>query len=417
MKICGKHFIAVALISSLIVLGSVSCKTDDPVEEPAPEITETKYYEDVKMTSYNFEYSSKDPYGKSVRLSGAITIGDEVTKDAPATGLFLYNHFTVYQKDECPSHGDLMVQKMLVGSGFITISADYYGFGSTEDKNQAYCIANTNAQASVDALLAAKKLLTSMGYTWNDVLFNAGYSQGGQTTVAVVKYVTENYPDIHFDWSFAGGGPYSIPLTYDTFISKPETEMPSTVISVLLSYNEFYNLGFEFSQLFKEPLLSNIDEWFYSKKYTNGELDQFLTTKLLTDYINEEALNKESDIYKKFSAAMEKENLCSGWEPSKEENIVIEHNESDNVVTVENARALLKFFEDKGLSVSQHDENKDSGVIDYIDDFGDMTAFMNIGPHPWGALPFLVEIISHIQDLPGLKEFSPSEAAMMALIQ
>ena len=58
----------------------------------------------------------------------------------------LYNHFTVFHKSECPSKGDLVVPLLVAGSKMILVAADYYGFGVTEDKHQAYCISRTNAQ-------------------------------------------------------------------------------------------------------------------------------------------------------------------------------------------------------------------------------------------------------------------------------
>ena len=118
---------------ALIIIGAVSCSRANPVtpeEEvqaqnlPPARITDTIRYEDNNCTAYNFEYPSKDPYGKPVTLSGAIVIGDEITPEKPARGLFLYNHITIYVNDECPSQGELTVQKMMVGSGLISISAE-----------------------------------------------------------------------------------------------------------------------------------------------------------------------------------------------------------------------------------------------------------------------------------------------------
>lgn len=104
-------------------------------------------------------------------LSGSIIVGDEVdANNKKAAGTVLYNHFTVFQKDECPSHGELAVPMIVVGSKMILVAPDYYGFGVTESKNQAYCISRANAQASVDALIAARELLKEKGYTWDDIL-------------------------------------------------------------------------------------------------------------------------------------------------------------------------------------------------------------------------------------------------------
>lgn len=35
--------------------------------------------------------------------------------------MVLYNHFTVFHKDECPSHGDLDVPMVVVGSDLIGV--------------------------------------------------------------------------------------------------------------------------------------------------------------------------------------------------------------------------------------------------------------------------------------------------------
>lgn len=190
----------VMLLSTGVVTTSCSVE-DDPSEEPViklPEarITETIRKDDKRATVYNIEYPSVDPFGKPVTLSGSIIVGDEVDADnMKASGLVLYNHFTVFHKSECPSKGDLAVPLLVVGSKMILVAADYYGFGVTEDKHQAYCISRTNAQASVDALLAAQKLLKEKGYTWEDRLFNLGYSQGGQTSIGVLHLIAEKYPD------------------------------------------------------------------------------------------------------------------------------------------------------------------------------------------------------------------------------
>ena len=112
-----------------------SCADEDNpcIEEEIPithaRVDSVYHIDEANLTVYIIEYPSIDPFGRPAMLSGTITIGDEVTADAPATGLLLYNHFTVYRADECPSRGELKVQKLIPGSGLITISADYYGFG------------------------------------------------------------------------------------------------------------------------------------------------------------------------------------------------------------------------------------------------------------------------------------------------
>lgn len=362
------------LISVLLFWGmlATSCSSSDdgnsPLPEPEPEpktelpparVTETVRYEKEKTTAYNIEYPSTDPLGNPVVLSGTITVGDEVDKDHPGRGLLLYNHFTVYRANQCPSKGNLDVEKFMTGSGLITISADYYGFGITEDRQQAYCISRANAQASVDALLAAKQLLKELGYSWNDdILFNVGYSQGGQTAMGVVRLVDEKYPDLHITYTFAGGGSYDIPETYRQFIRSGKTGMPSTVISVLLAYNEYAELGIPRSEIFKEPVLSHIDEWILSKRYTRSQIDDMVGTQTIADFATPTMLDLDSDLSQRYMQALEHDNLCKGWTPRKDNHIMLVHHEKDITVPVENTRNLYKFLKDAGVEdVELHDSN------------------------------------------------------------
>ncbi|MBQ3827321.1 MAG: hypothetical protein II812_04150 [Prevotella sp.] len=379
----------------------ISCSNDDhlPDEEKGEEAVQVKarVYETIrynrdKTTAYNFEYPSVDPYGKPVMLSGTITVGDEVDDTHPGKGLLLYNHFTINRNDECPSKGELGLQKLVTGSGLITISTDYYGFGITEDKHQAYCIAGVNAQASVDALLAAKELLPTLGYSWNDqLLFNLGYSQGAQTAMGVVRLIDQKYPHLHITYTYAGGGPYDIPETYRHLIEKDDTDMPSTIISVLLAYNEYYELGIPLEKMFKEPYLSNIDEWILSKKYSSSQIDAKIGKASISDILTQELLDLNSDLSKKIMAALEDDNLCKGWNPQTNNHIFLLHNTKDLSVPVENTKNLYQFLLDQGLPK----ENISYNVSNMGSIYG--------SAHETGAAMFALMSISKICDILDIK--------------
>ena len=383
---------------ALVLIGAVSCSRANPVtpeeegkvqELPPARITDTVRYDDAKCTAYNFEYPSRDPYGKPVTLSGAIVIGDEITPEQPARGLFLYNHITIYVNDESPSQGELTVQKMMVGSGPISISADYYGFGATAGKHQAYGLADTNGEASIDALIAARTLLADMGYSWDEVIFNLGYSQGGQVAVAALKIATQKHPEIRFTRTFAGGGLFDVSATYRYLVSSGTASMPDTVISVLLAYNEFYKLGIPLEKMFKEPLLGNIDQWFLSGDYNAPKLRELIGTTSLCDLVTPDLLDPDSEISRKFLKAMDSERLCRGWAPWLNENITLVHNKADDVVPVVNTENLLRFLENHGLTVDSRVENfrQIPGVL---------------APHFWGAAPFFTDSVSKISSTLGI---------------
>ena len=391
-----------APVVCLLLVGTLglltSCADDEQpvpvVEEPAlppARVTDTIRYDKAKMTAYNIEYPSTDPYGQPVTLSGTITVGDEVAQHH-ARGLMLYNHFTVYQADQCPSHGDLTVQQLIVGSGLITVSPDYYGFGITGDFPQAYCVASANAQAAIDALIAARKLLAGMGYSWDDRLYNAGYSQGGQTTLGVVRLVSGRYPDIRFTRSFAGGGPYDIAETYRRFIATGHTDMPATVVSVMQSYNDVFRLGLSPATMFLEPLLSHLDEWFLSKRYKQSSIERLIGSEQLADFIAPAMLDLSSQPSRLLMSAVQQESLCAGWTPRADEQLTIVHNKSDLAVPVANADNLVAFLRAQGLPVTT--DPAQPGVYARIEDFGAVPGL--VGAHELGAFYFLVTVIDQI---------------------
>lgn len=392
---------SVMMFLSTDVVMTSCCTGDAPEEEsvqlPAASITKSFRNEEKKATVYNFEYPSSDPFGKPVTLSGSIIVGDEVDANGKkAAGTVLYNHFTVFQKDECPSHGDIAVPMIVVGSKMIVVAADYYGFGVTESKNQAYCIPSANAQASVDALIAARQLLKEKGYTWDELLFNVGYSQGGQTSIGVLRLLAEKYPEIKVTHTIAGGGPYDIGETYKQFIDEKKSTMPSTVISSVLSYNEFFNMGVNYADVFKEDML-NIPNLLLSKEYKRSELDGTKIPQDLTTVFKDAMFDANSALSKKFMETFEKDNLCSGWTPRSTERITLVHNEKDGCVPYANATKMADFFEQKGFTVDRSSTNNryvDGKVFLCNISINDGVISPKLGAHEEGALQFAIEFMT-----------------------
>lgn len=389
-----------ALILLGTSLGFASCAKDDEPTPPATDlpmgeayVTDSTTLSPSGLKVYNFVYPSTDPYGDPIMLSGAITLDSSISRQAPARGMLLYNHFTVYRADQCPSRGELEMQTRMAPSGLITVSADYYGFGVTNHHHQAYCLSSVNAQASVDALLAARKLLTAMGYRWDTPLFNAGYSQGGQTTVAVLRLVAEKYPDIDFTYSFAGAGSYDIPETYRQFVDTTIAGMPSTVISVLLSYNEFLRLGIPHEEIFTEPVLSHIDSWIYSKRYTREEIDAKVGSLSIFQYATPAVTDTTTDLARRLLAAFDSDNLCHGWQPRGTERLMLFHNSKDITVPIANTQNLYNFLTANGV----HDI--DLQVIDF--DGNAVTP-----AHEAGAIFFGMLAVNKLSEILGIAPWS-----------
>ena len=354
-------------------------------------ITDTLVYTRYpSLTNYNFVYPSTDPFGNEVMLSGTITVNRRVLSDKRGDGLVLYNHYTVFKDEDCPSKGYLdipgLLNTTLMSNRLIVISPDYYGFGETADKMQAYCIPTANAHASVDALIAARQLLKKGGFEWDeDELLNIGYSQGGQTTIAVLRLIDEKYPDIHITRTLAGGGPYDMAETYRQFLQGNSSGMPSTIISVLLAYNEYFRLGLSRSSMFVEPTLSHIDDWVLSKQLNTLQIEYKVGNKGLRSFLAPDLFDLDSDVSKKVMEALESENLCKGWKLRQGEDVLLVHHKGDAIVPVQNSQNLYDFLQEQN-----------TGTVEFKE-VNLLSLGMSQTSHVSGAAAFLTYISSWIR--------------------
>ena len=334
--------------------------------------------------NYVFNYPSVDPFGKPCTLSGTITVDKTLIEDnKPYNGILLYNHFTIYATTQAPSRGAVEFPTGAAFTNFIVVAPDYYGFGITEKEPQAYCISRANGRASLDAYLAAKRLIEDLKVKKRDDFVIAGYSEGGQTTMAVLREISERHPEIKVKRAFAGDGPYDINSMYDA-ITQGYTEMPSTVCNVLYAYNHFCRLGYDIHDYLKDPVAKNFDEWFLSKQNKRRALDEeLIKTKKTSDICTDAVLNTNSSLSRRFKEAFSADALTSGWTPRKDFDVMLFHDTKDDVVPVENFYAMSKFLKDKGIKTEEF-------VGEYS---SETTKELGVTNHEVSALTFFLRII------------------------
>ena len=338
--------------------------------------------------NYVFNYPSVDPFGNPCTLSGTITVDKSLIKDnRPFNGILLYNHFTIYATTQAPSRGAIEFPTGAALTDFIVVAPDYYGFGITEKEPQAYCISRANGRASLDAYLAAKRIIEDLKVKKGDDFIIAGYSEGAQTTIGVLREISERHPEIKVKRAFAGDGPYDINSMYDA-ITKGYTEMPSTVCNVLYAFNHFFRLGYDIHDYLKDPVAKNFDEWFLSKKNKRRALDEeLIKTKKTSDICTAAVFNGNSPLSLKFKEAFKEDALTSGWTPRSDLDLMLFHDTKDDVVPVENFYAMSKFLKDHGIKTEEF-------VGEYS---SETTKEIGITNHETSALTFFLRIISWIR--------------------
>ena len=338
--------------------------------------------------NYVFNYPSFDPFGNPCTLSGTITVNKSlIEEDKPFNGILLFNHFTIYATTQAPSRGAIEFPTGASLTDFIVVAPDYYGFGITEKEPQAYCISRANGRASLDAYFAAKRLIEDLNVKKNDDFIIAGYSEGGQTTMGVLREISERHPEVKVKRAFAGDGPYDINSMFDA-LTQGTTEMPSTVCNLLYAYNYFFRLGFDIHDYLRDPVAANFDDWFLSKKNKRKALDEeLIKTKKVSELCTEAVCDGNSALMRRFKSAFSADALTSGWKPRSDFDIMLFHDTKDDVVPVENFYAMSQFLKANGIQPEEF-------VGEYS---SETTKEAGITNHETSAITFFLRIIEWIR--------------------
>lgn len=213
-----------------IALFWVACNTD-PQDQPEPEfdfqyVTSYEFVDSISteeirqrfgnnplatgfinfdVTAYSITYNTPNYDGEVVEASGLVLIPNV----SGSSKLTSFQHSTlakdanpaIDQEHRAPSYlspenAEIYLSAMLYASNGYYISApDYIGYGSTGNMFHPYEHAQTTATTSFDMLVAAKELATALEVKLRDDLYLLGYSQGGNSTMALHKYIEENHSD------------------------------------------------------------------------------------------------------------------------------------------------------------------------------------------------------------------------------
>ena len=356
-------------------------------------------------------YPSKDAQGTPVELSGCVVIpADLYNGEQPVDGILLYNHFTQLSYDGAPTRGNAEGEDYLIANplrpNYIVVESDFYGFGITEGHRQYFCYGTANGQASIDCLLAARRLLDDRGISQGRLLLNAGYSAGGYDAIGAQKVRDMYYSDqIRFDKTLVGDCPFDMDKAYSTIIDeKDDTALRLYgVLMALDSYNIHGNLGLDLKSMMNEPLASNFDEWLHSGKYTTETLKETLKDMSASQLLKDTLLNYKSPVVKMLKEAMKSVALVEGWTPDKDQNYFVFSLFRDNTVPVGSCRAFINY-----LSNYYYDDLKDKNPLFKKSIIPEQTHlqtnfFINSSDHlTLGSIVFYLNLVATMAAMPVL---------------
>ena len=144
---------------------------------------------------YEVIYRTRWVNGSSIQASGVYFVPQAGPGDDIST--LVYNHGTVMRKERngYDYNGESTICKIFATDGYAVLFPDYIGLGKG-DSSHLYQHLESEAQAGVDMLKAARVLNPLLGLEVNTDLFITGYSQGGHSTMALHKTLEEEYATV-----------------------------------------------------------------------------------------------------------------------------------------------------------------------------------------------------------------------------
>jgi len=160
-----------------------------------------------------------------------------------------------------------MYPLLFAGSGYLTVAPDYQGLGDGEGFHP-FVDARTEAAATIDNVRAARKLAQVLNFSLNGEVFLTGYSQGGHSTVATLKEISEQHQsEFNVIMAAPGSGPYDLSdLEFNYMFTNPNYPTPEYGLYAIASCQ--YTRGTIYTDIhqFIKPE--------YSEWYTNEILGQ-----------------------------------------------------------------------------------------------------------------------------------------------
>ena len=304
-----------------------------------------KYGNRNKVIEVVGTYPSTDNEGNVITLSGKVML----PKKGTPKRMILVSHYTVGSNAEAPSNCFSM-EGVLVNSGYGLIIPDYMGYGVTAKEVHPYLVMDMTARNVLDMYLAVRPWLDAVGRAPEDPQLDLmGYSQGGATTMAVQHLIETEYWDdedpgrVRLHRVFAGGGPYDVQATYERFVTSDTAGYPVAVPLVLQGMIKGNNLNMEMSDMMNPRLCEHMEDWINSKRFTTGQINKLIGTKVTHELLTDEAMAQKSDKVAELYKAMTMNSIVSyNWEPVA--SVYMMHSMDDETVPYTNAtRAKSKW--------------------------------------------------------------------------
>jgi hypothetical protein len=233
--------------------------------------------------AYKIPYTTTDEEGNRVTVSGLMVIPTGVPEAVNQLGLSMVSdsHGTIFANAEAPTviaennnapDGSSIILTSLFA--FVTLQADYVGFGDSIDHYHPFILKKSLANATADFIVAAKEFAANNAINLNGQLFLTGYSEGGYAAMAALEKI-EQEGQLEVTMTAPMAGPYAVEAMAMGVLSQPTIPVPSFMANIAYAYTNAYDA--DIASVVNEPYASKLEDLFDGSK-TRSEIDAELTT-------------------------------------------------------------------------------------------------------------------------------------------
>ena len=280
---------------------------------------------DVKVVSLN--YGTIGVKGEGSNASGVLLLpaGSCATAAAP---LLAYARGTEVLKTRTlanPADGETFtLAAMFAAQGYAVVATDYLGFAKSGYSFHPYLHADSEANAVIDSIRAARNASALMGATLSGKVMLSGYSQGGHSSMAAHRAIErDNAAEINVVGGAHLAGPYNLSgsLKIPNAIAGVQFFVPFIVTAWQKTYGNIYS---DVNTVFKQPYAGYIENLLpsptltYTTLVTTGRLpgamgetpDQARDALFQSAFLTDTQTNNNNALY-----LTAKKNDLLGWSP------------------------------------------------------------------------------------------------------
>lgn len=206
------------------------------------------------LNLYKIHYKTPAPDGTTTIGSGLVVMPQNPGKPV---SIVSYHHGTRVTRNDVPSNisEKYYIYPAVFSSyaGFMMSMPDYLGLGDSTLALHPYVQADSLSSSSINMLIAAKELASTLNYPVNDKLYLAGYSEGGFTTTVTYEALLNNYKHIKVTAAAPGSAPYDWKETMPFLLQQPGPRATMYAAYFFYSMQTYFHYWSGLSEIFKAP--------------------------------------------------------------------------------------------------------------------------------------------------------------------